>query len=84
MCTLRWHHTRSYARSVGACARFLLGRTRGVGVSERSQLPALNIADYEFTKFGKFIRATDLFDIDERIPRKGKPPVVYLRPKTPA
>lgn len=55
-----------------------------VGSRVAQQLPALNIADYGFTKFGKFIQATNLFDTDERIPRKGKPPVVYLRPKTHA
>lgn len=55
-----------------------------IGNRVAQQLPALDIADYGFTKFGKFIQGTNLFDIDQRTPRKGKPPVVYLRPKIPA
>ncbi|WP_280361033.1 NYN domain-containing protein [Nocardia wallacei] len=49
--------------------------------SHAKQLPGLDITQHGHTKFGTFIQATGLFDIDTRTPGPGKPPVIYLRSK---
>ncbi|KAI8664435.1 HTH OST-type domain-containing protein [Fusarium keratoplasticum] len=46
--------------------------------------PSFDHRTYGFAKLNELITATDMFEIDRRIPGEGKPAVVYLREKKSA
>ncbi|MFI9733616.1 hypothetical protein ACIHDR_11580 [Nocardia sp. NPDC052278] len=53
-----------------------------VGHLASSRIPGLREMIPPQVKFGEFIAATGLFDIQKRDPGNGKPPTIYIRNKS--